>query len=66
MVGAIALSGIAKGELVSLTLAPAELMVMLVLLCSGSGVWSLRPSPPARVSPSRAADLFRRRTTTSS
>ena len=32
MVGAIAVSGIAKGELISLTLAPALLIAMLVLL----------------------------------
>ena len=32
MVGAIAVSGIAKGELISLTLAPALLIAMLALL----------------------------------
>jgi uncharacterized membrane protein YphA (DoxX/SURF4 family) len=32
MVGAIVVSGIAKGELISLTLAPAELMAMVALL----------------------------------
>jgi putative oxidoreductase len=32
MVGAIVLSGLAKGEIISLTLAPAELIAMLVLL----------------------------------
>ncbi len=37
MVGAIIVSGIAKGELVSLTVAPAELIVMLVLLRTGPG-----------------------------
>jgi putative oxidoreductase len=41
MVGAIIVSGIAKGELVSLTLAPAELAAMLVLLWCGPGVHSL-------------------------
>jgi putative oxidoreductase len=41
MVGAIIVSGIAKGELVSLTLAPAELIAMLVLLWSGPGAHSL-------------------------
>jgi putative oxidoreductase len=35
MIGAIVVSGIAKGELISLTLAPAELVVMLVLLWTG-------------------------------
>jgi putative oxidoreductase len=41
MVGAIIVSGIAKGELVSLTLAPAELVAMLVLLWTGPGSSSL-------------------------
>ena len=47
MIGAIVVSGIAKGELISLTLAPAELVLMLVLLWTGPGDRSLRPSPPA-------------------
>ena len=37
MVGAIVVSGLAKGELISLTLAPAELVAMLVLLRMGPG-----------------------------
>jgi uncharacterized membrane protein YphA (DoxX/SURF4 family) len=41
MVGAIIVSGIAKGELVSLTVAPAELVAMLVLLRTGPGTRSL-------------------------
>jgi len=41
MVGAIVVSGIAKGELISLTLAPAELVAMLVLLWYGPGAHSL-------------------------
>lgn len=44
MIGAILVSGIAKGEIVSLTLAPAELVAMLVLLWTGPGATSLRPS----------------------
>lgn len=36
MVGAIIVSGIAKGELVSLTLAPAQLVAMLILLRMGA------------------------------
>jgi uncharacterized membrane protein YphA (DoxX/SURF4 family) len=48
MIGAIVVSGIAKGELVSLTLAPTELVVMLVLLWTGSGTRAVRPSPPIR------------------
>jgi putative oxidoreductase len=46
MIGAIVVSGIAKGELVSLTLAPAELVAMLVLLWTGPGGASLRPRCP--------------------
>ena len=42
MVGAIVVSGIAKGEIVSLTLAPVELAAMLVLLRTGPGVYRLR------------------------
>jgi putative oxidoreductase len=37
MVGAIVVSGLAKGELISLTVAPAELVAMLVLLWLGPG-----------------------------
>jgi putative oxidoreductase len=37
MVGAIVVSGLARGELVSLTVAPAELIAMVVLLVTGSG-----------------------------
>jgi putative oxidoreductase len=47
MVGAIVVSGIAKGEMVSLTLAPAQLAAMLVLLWTGPGADSVRPSPSA-------------------
>jgi putative oxidoreductase len=59
MIGAIVVSGIAKGELISLTLAPAELVAMLVLLWTGSGAYSLRPSPPARIAGRRVAQLLR-------
>jgi hypothetical protein len=41
MVGAIVVSGIGEGELVSLTLAPALLVVMLALLWRGPGPRSL-------------------------
>jgi putative oxidoreductase len=41
MVGAIIVSGIAKGEPISLTLAPAELVAMLVLLWFGPGAHAL-------------------------
>jgi len=43
MIGAIIVSGIAKGELVSLTLAPAELVAMLVLLWMGPGRYVIDP-----------------------
>jgi putative oxidoreductase len=59
MIGAIVVSGIAKGEMISLTLAPAELLVMLVLLWTGPGTRSVRPSPPASESPRRLAELLR-------
>ena len=41
MVGAIVVSGIGLGELVSLTLAPAELVICLFLAWTGPGMWSL-------------------------
>jgi putative oxidoreductase len=41
MVGAIVFSGIKEGELISLTLAPALLVVMIVLMRSGAGHPSL-------------------------
>lgn len=37
MVGAIVVSGVREGELISLTLAPALLVTMLVLLRTGAG-----------------------------
>jgi putative oxidoreductase len=46
MIGAIVFSGLAKGEIVSLTLAPAELVAMVVLLWSGPGARRLALSPP--------------------
>jgi putative oxidoreductase len=45
MVGAIIVSGIARGESISLTLAPAELVAMLVLLWCGAGRYARRPPP---------------------
>jgi len=59
MIGAIVVSGIAKGELVSLTLAPAELVAMLVLLWMGPGVFAMRPSPPVTVLPRSTMELLR-------
>ena len=42
MVGAIIVSGIARGEIVSLTLAPAQLVVMVALAVTGPGAFRLR------------------------
>jgi putative oxidoreductase len=58
MVGAIVVSGIARGEMVSLTIAPAELVAMLVLLWTGPGAYSLRASPSAGVRPWRTPGLL--------
>jgi putative oxidoreductase len=46
MVGAIIVSGIAQGELISLTLAPVQLTAMLFLLWSGPGRLALGSSAP--------------------
>jgi uncharacterized membrane protein YphA (DoxX/SURF4 family) len=59
MLGAIVVSGIAKGELVSLTLAPAELVAMLVLLWTGPAGAALRPSPPVSVLRHKTLELLR-------
>lgn len=40
MVGAIVVSGIGRGESVSLTLAPALLVAMIFLIWRGAGSWS--------------------------
>jgi hypothetical protein len=45
MVGAIIVSGIARGEIISLTLAPAELVAMVTLLLTGAGAMRLRLHP---------------------
>jgi putative oxidoreductase len=41
MVGAIAVSGVGRGELISLTLAPLLLAAMICLIRLGAGAWSL-------------------------
>jgi len=51
MIGAIVVSGIAKGELISLTLAPAELAAMLVLLWTGPGRYVIGPPRVSSVTP---------------
>jgi putative oxidoreductase len=59
MVAAIIVSGIARGEPISLTVAPAELVAMLTLLWTGPGALSVRSSPPLSISFRRAAELLR-------
>jgi putative oxidoreductase len=59
MVGAIVVSGVARGEIISLTLAPIELVAMLVLLWEGSGGFALRPSAPVTAPGQRALELLR-------
>ena len=41
MVGAIAVSGVGRGEVISLTLAPLLLVAMISLMRLGAGAWSL-------------------------
>jgi putative oxidoreductase len=59
MVGAIVVSGIGRGEMVSLTLAPAQLLAMLILLWTGPGAYSLRPAPPVGPKRRATAELLR-------
>jgi putative oxidoreductase len=56
MVGAIIVSGIQEGEPISVSLAPALLVVMITVLLAGPGRWTaqMRTSPPARARPSSA------------
>jgi uncharacterized membrane protein YphA (DoxX/SURF4 family) len=41
MVGAVVVSGLARGEVISLTLAPLLLIAMIILIRFGAGAWSL-------------------------
>jgi uncharacterized membrane protein YphA (DoxX/SURF4 family) len=41
MIGAVVVSGLARGEVISLTLAPLLLVAMIILIRSGAGAWSL-------------------------
>jgi putative oxidoreductase len=59
MVGAIIVSGLAKGEVISLTLAPAELVAMLVLLWAGRAHFSARSSSRRVVAKRRVTELLR-------
>jgi putative oxidoreductase len=59
MIGAIVVSGIARGELISLTLAPVELMLMFVLLFTGPGAYALAGNPSAGRSAGGHAEFLR-------
>jgi len=41
MIGAVVVSGLARGEVISLTLAPLLLAAMIILIRFGAGAWSL-------------------------
>ena len=41
MIGAVVVSGLARGEVISLTLAPLLLIAMITLIRFGAGAWSL-------------------------
>lgn len=41
MIGAVVVSGLARGEVISLTLAPLLLVAMIILIRFGPGAWSL-------------------------
>jgi uncharacterized membrane protein YphA (DoxX/SURF4 family) len=49
MVGAIAVSGLARGEIISLTLAPLLLIAMIILIRYGAGRWSADNQITARM-----------------
>jgi putative oxidoreductase len=58
MLGAIAVSGLARWELVSLTLAPMLLAAMIILIRFGAGDWSLDRHLAANMSRRCAAFLL--------
>jgi putative oxidoreductase len=58
MLGAIVVSGLARWELVSLTLAPILLAAMIILIRFGAGDWSLDRHLAANMSRRRAAFLL--------
>jgi uncharacterized membrane protein YphA (DoxX/SURF4 family) len=59
MAGAIVVSGIARGEIVSLTLAPALLLVMLVIVSDAAGQLAARPALTRRRNPGTATASVR-------
>ena len=58
MLGAIVVSGLARWELVSLTLAPMLLAAMIILIRFGAGDWSLDRHPAANMNRRCAAFLL--------
>ena len=50
MIGAIVVSGLARWEVISLTLAPMLLVAMIILIRSGGGRWSVDNRIAARLS----------------
>ena len=58
MLGAIVVSGLARWETVSLTLAPILLAAMIILIRFGAGDWSLDRHLAAHLSRRRAAFLL--------
>ncbi len=58
MLGAIVVSGLARWETVSLTLAPMLLAAMIILIRSGAGDWSLDRHMAANMSRRCAAFLL--------
>ena len=58
MLGAIVVSGLARGETVSLTLAPMLLAALIILIRFGAGGWSLDRYMAANMTRRRAAFLL--------
>src|SRR5215468_3035823 len=55
MIGAIVVSGLARGEVISLTLAPVLLVAMIILIRSGGGRWSVDNQIAAHLSQAEQA-----------
>src|SRR5262245_5863039 len=58
MIGAIVVSGLAEGEIISLTLAPVLLVAMVILLWPRSRVGSTPPARPTAAPPPSARAEF--------
>ena len=55
MVGAITVSGLGRGEVISLTLAPLLLVAMISLIHLGAGAWSVDQMMAANLSTGRSS-----------